>query len=186
MKKDITFWITLGVIILVIIVLTFITKSTVFKPPTIEEVKKSFEVVYVSSIWDVAHYEEGKVKIVPSITVKIKNIGEKPIKHVIINAIFELEGFNVDLGDAWKPLFSKKPLLPGKVSEPITLKSMYGYTASSRKAFYDNYDKWKKCWANIYIKWNGSKYVKFGKFEIERKIKGVKVIPIPSGAVKTE
>ncbi len=186
MKKDLTFWITLGVVIIIVLILSFIGKSTFIKPPTEDEVKNSFEIIYVSSIWDVAHYEKGKVKIVPSITFKIKNIGKKPIQHVIVNGIFELEGFQVDLGDSWKPLFTKKPLMPGQISQSITLKSNYGYTASSRKAFYDNYDKWKRCWVTIYVKWNGSKYVKLKKFEIEKKIKGVKVIPIPSGTLKAE
>ncbi len=176
MKKDLTFWVTLVSVFILIIVLQFFLKHTSFNPPSVKEVENSIKVILVNTDWTYKYRTKNEVRIVPEITFKIKNVGSKPLQHLIANVIFELEGLNQELGNGWKPIITKKPLLPGETSEPITIKSGFGYRASSVKAFYNNYYNWKRAWANIFIKWNGSQYVKFGSFEIRKHIKGVKVI----------
>ncbi len=184
MKKDLTFWITLVSVLIIIFILQFFLKNTSFNPPTEEEVKNSIKVLVVNTDWTYKYRTKNEVRIVPEITFKIKNIGKKPLQYLIANVIFDLEGLNQELGNGWKPIISKKPLLPGETSEPITIKSGFGYRASSVKAFYKNYYNWKRAWANIFIKWKGSRYVKFGTFEIRKHIKGVKVIQ--DSALKVE
>jgi len=176
MKKDVTFWVTLVSVLIIIFILQFFLKHTSFNPPTVQEVESSIKVIVINTDWTYKYRTKNEVRIVPEITFKIKNVGKKPLQHLIANVIFELEGLNQELGNGWKPIITKKPLAPGETSEPITIKSGFGYRASSVKAFYRNYYDWKRAWANVFIKWKGSRYVKFGSFEIKKHIKGVKVV----------
>ncbi len=184
MKKDATFWITLVSVAIIIFILQFVLKNTPLNSPKPEEVKSTMKILHVKSLWTYKYRSHDEVRIVPEISFQIKNIGKKPIQHLIANVIFELEGLNQELGNGWKPIITKKPLMPGEISEPITIKSGFGYRATSVKAFYNNYYQWKRCWATLFIKWNGSKYVKFGVYEIRKYIKGVKIVP--NDSVKIE
>jgi hypothetical protein len=176
MRKDATFWITLVSVAIIVFILQFVLKNTPLRTPTVEELKASVKTIPVKSQWTYKYRTAHEVRIVPEITFKIKNTGKKPIQYLIANVIFEIEGLNQELGNGWKPIITKKPLAPGKISEPITIKSGFGYRASSVKAFYNNYNQWKRCWATIFIKWNGSQYAKFGVYEIKKYIKGVKIV----------
>lgn len=184
MKKDATFWLTLLATLVVIFILQFFFRNTFYKVPTKEELASSVKVVGVHSQWVDKYINPQESSIVPALTFKIRNVGKRPIQHIIVNVVFELEGLNQDLGDGWAPFLTKKALAPGETSEAITVKSSYGYRASSKRAFFDNYAQWKRCWAKVYIKWQGSEYVPFGIFEVKKEIQGVKVISSDSVAVQ--
>ncbi|MCK4762071.1 MAG: hypothetical protein KAW12_07720 [Candidatus Aminicenantes bacterium] len=163
---------------------------------SIDEVAAAIKIACFDSQWVEKEVTPIGVKLVPSITMKVKNTGDKPLKHINFIGIFEFmnetlpaahgSGGNVSLktknapkkagkqlGDGNAYMFTK-PLMPGETSEEIFIKSKFGYRASSKTAFIENAAEWKPVKAIIYIK-TGTGLAQIGKIEVKRQIAGLKL-----------
>jgi len=172
-KKDMRFWATIAAVIFIVLILQFFLRHTPLKAPAEKQIKNSIKVKLVKTQWVRKYQKSGKVRIVPTITVKIKNTGNEPLKYLALNVVFELEDFNQELGSGYKLALQRKSLKPGSISKEIKIECNHGYTASSVKAFFENYSNWRTAWAKLFIKWKSSNYVAFGEYKIKRQIKGV-------------
>jgi len=165
-------WITLISVVVGIILAVLFFISTVLGGMSGEEVKNSVKIVSYDTKWVDKKITPQEVKIVPSISLKIKNIGQRPLQYMDIEAVFEFEESGAVFSDGLARIL-KEPLPPGEVSEEIFIKSLYGYSASSRAAFMKNKKKWKKVQAKIFARAKGSPLVRIGElFPIKQVIEG--------------
>lgn len=168
--KQPKFWIFFLVAIFgifLILKLYFISKSSF----SAEELRKTIQVVWHDSAWvnkEVTPYE---VKIVPSIIFKIKNIGARPVKDVKFVGVFVFEETGDQIGDGVTPLL-RKTLNPGETSEGIIIKSLYGYSASSKEAFLENKQEWKKIKVRLLAR-TAEGFAQLGTYSIKQEIEGV-------------
>lgn len=140
-----------------------------------EEVAAAVQVVWHDSLWVDKVNRPDEVIIVPEISVKIKNTSEQEIRFLHLQAVFNIEGESENLGDGFVSAL-QKPLPPGETSPVISIKSSFGYTASSKKAFFDNIPEWRKVNARLFAKAHGSQWVPLGVYPIEQVIQGVKIV----------
>jgi hypothetical protein len=165
------FWTTLFIIfigIFLLIQLILMQKGSI----STEELQKSIQIVWQDSKWvnkEVTPYE---VKVVPSITFKIKNKGERTIKNVKFVGVFIFAETGDQIGDGVTPLL-KKPLKPGETSDEIFIKSLYGYSATSKEAFLKNKDEWKDIKVKVFARTNAG-FANLGIFPVNKKIEGIK------------
>ena len=95
----------------------------------VREVENDLRVVDVSSGWYDAGIVDGQNKLVPSISLRLENVSDRPIDGVQLNAVFKRVGDDL----AWGEHFARaiiEPLAPGARTEPIVLRSQLGYTGS--------------------------------------------------------
>jgi len=140
-----------------------------------KEIGKSIQIVWKESKWVENKGAVGKTMIVPSISIKIKNTGEKPLQRIGFKGVFIFEESEKRLGEGFTLAF-KKPLPPGNTSEEIKIQSDLGYIASSMKAFFENLTKWKNLKVQIFARKDNHKFILLGIFPIKKEIEGVKVI----------
>jgi hypothetical protein len=165
-------WILLVSILVAVILLAYFFKSVILEGMTGEEVKKSIEIVWYDTRWVDKKVTPQEVKIVPSISLKIKNVGKRTLQYVDIEAVFEFEESGAVFDDGMAR-FLQEPLEPGEISERIFIKSSYGYSASSRAAFLKNKEKWKKMQAKIFARAKGSGLVRIGDiYPVKQEIEG--------------
>ena len=94
-------------------------------------VENDLRVVDVRTGWYDAGIVNGENKIVPSISLRLENVSDRPIDGVQINAIFKRVGDDLAWGEHFvRAIESETPLAPGATSEPIVLRSQLGYTSS--------------------------------------------------------
>ena len=172
--KQPKFWaISIVVIFVLFFLMLFLKELTTRINP--EELKESIKIVYQNSKWVNKKVSPYEVTIVPSITIKIKNIGKKALKNIRYSADFLYTDGGGLLGDGITQMYTK-PLDPGKTSEKILIKSLHGYKASSKKAFTTNKQKWKKIKVKIFARIR-SVLIKIGEYPIKQEIEGIKNIP---------
>jgi len=170
------FW-ALMITILIGILLIFVFYNNVIKVSmSTEEVAKSIRIVETDSIWVDKRVTPYEVIIVPTITFKVKNTGKRPLQYVYFEGVFEFVESGEKLSDGYTPALKDKPLNPGEVSDDITIKSYFGYRASSKEAFIKNIKNWKKVKVKIFAKTKNSQFVLLGVYHIKQKIKGLKVV----------
>lgn len=167
-------WIILVSVVVGTILAAFFYISVILGGMSGEEVKNSIEIVWHDSKWVDKEVTPQEVKIIPTISLKIKNIGQRPLQYMDIEAVFEFEETGAVFSDGMVRIL-KEPLQPGEISEEILIKSLYGYAGSSRSAFMGNKKEWKKVQAKIYARSKGSGLVRIGKlYPIKQEIEGYK------------
>ncbi len=154
--------------IFLILQLYFINKGSF----SAEELRKTLRVVWHDSKWvnkEVTPYE---VKIVPLITFKVENVGSRAVKDVKFVGVFIFEETGDQIGDGVTPLL-RKPLTPGETSEEIMIKSLYGYSASSKDAFIKNKQEWKKIKVKLFARTTEG-FADLGIYPIKQEIEGIR------------
>lgn len=173
--KQPRFWVNIILLIAFIIAALVVIKS--FKSTwNSAKVEKSIKLVWQDTEWQEVKtkYREAMVKIVPVVSIKIKNTGDEPLQFVGIEGVFEF----VSTGKAHTSGYIKSinvPLLPGKTSDKIVIKGVNGYTASSIEAFYDKIENWKKLRVKIFVRTHGSPPTRIGGiYQVKQTIIGMK------------
>ena len=170
------FWAFILTLLIGILLIIIFYKNVIKVSMSAEEVAKSIRIMEIDSIWVDKKVTGYEVIIVPTITFKIKNIGTKPLQYVYFEGVFEFVDSGEKLSDGYTPALKDKPLNPGEISDEITIKSYFGYRATSKEAFIKNIKNWKKVKVKIFAKTQNSQYALLGIYHIKQKIKGIKVV----------
>jgi hypothetical protein len=91
------------------------------------DLKQALEVTVISSGWFDAGVHNGKNKLVPSITYKLKKNGDVKLTSISLNHTFIF----VDTQDHSGDVFVQNVPFEGAETAPIVVRSEWGYTADS-------------------------------------------------------
>ncbi|UCH93784.1 MAG: hypothetical protein JSV88_26440 [Candidatus Aminicenantes bacterium] len=165
-------WVILVCVVVAIILLVVFLK-TLSEGMSSQEVKNSIQIAWHDTKWVDKEVTPQEVKIVPTISLKIKNVGERPLQYMDIEAVFEFIETGLVHSDGMARVLTKEPLMPGETSEEIFIKSLYGYSATSRAAFMQNKAEWKPMQVKIYARAKGSGLVRVGDvYPVKQVIEG--------------
>lgn len=155
----------------VLISLPAVFNSACAKSISSEELKASIELVDVKTSWEKKYYQPWppKLILVPSISFKVKNIGENPLKYVYFNGIFKSEGDKENLGDNFVAGIRGEPVMPGEISDTITLRSFQGVEGQNLAHFKNN-PAWRLVQVKIFVKSTGAEYIPIEEYDISRTI----------------
>jgi len=161
----------LAAIIIVAAVLFILSKAGLIKTVSPEELKASLELQEVQTKWVSKYYQPWppKLILVPTISFRVKNLTDKPLRYVNFNANFRFMDDYENLGDSFLAAIRNEPVPPGEVSDPILLKSNYGVEGKSLASFKDN-PQWKVVIVKLFAQSRGSQYVELGQWEITKNI----------------
>ncbi len=139
----------------------------------IQDIAKSIEIVDIETKWVQRYGAVGphEVLVVPYISFRVKNVGDKPLKYINFNAVFIRKPTGLKLGTAFIAGIRGKALKPGEVSDRIELISDAGYIASSLKAFKDN-PFWEPVECKLFVN-KGESFALIGIFDVEQRIEGL-------------
>lgn len=92
------------------------------------DLSKDVQVNVVSSGYYDLGVIDGKTKIVPGASVRVKNVGTKPLDGFQVSASFWIVGDDGMKDEIQLMGLVAKGLAPGAESEPVLLKASHGYT----------------------------------------------------------
>jgi hypothetical protein len=92
------------------------------------DVEKVLQVTDVSTGWYDAGIVNGKNKLVPSASLRLKNISSEPVASVQLNAIFRRVNEQEAWGEHFVRAIGPEALAPGATTDVIVLMSNLGYT----------------------------------------------------------
>jgi hypothetical protein len=142
------------------------------KTATDEEVKNAIQIEILDTMWvdkEFKQWPHPKLVLVPAVKFRIKNTTAEPMKYVNFNGIFKEKDAVENRGDNFLAAVRKTPIPPGEWSDPITLKSNYGYEGTSLATFKNNL-AWKPLWVKIFAQWRGSRHVLLGEWPVSMRI----------------
>ena len=135
------------------------------------EVEKDLTITDVHTGWYDIGIVNGQNKLVPSISLKLKNVSPDEISRVQLNAVFRrLDGENKEWDAHFVRGIGPDGLAPGATGEELVLRSERGYTGDEsrlqmlqNKAFID-------AKVEIFGKHGSRFWVKMGEFQIDRQL----------------
>lgn len=100
------------------------------------DVQKDLEIVDVHTGWfDMGTGTDGQTKLVPSISMKLKNVSQEPISGVQIDAVFRNVNEEQIIDEHFVPgVASNVQLGPGNSTPAIVLRSKWGFTGSETRS----------------------------------------------------
>ena len=131
----------------------------------------SLEPVDVVTGWfDDGIVEGGKNKLVPSVTMKLRNKGDQPIRSVQINAIFR----RVNEPEMWGEYFGwavpREPLPAGATSNTLVMRSTLGYTGEQPRMQMLQNREFIDAKVEIYLKQGSKVWAKLAEYPIQRQL----------------
>jgi hypothetical protein len=124
----------------------------------------------ITGWYDVGIVEGGLNKLVPSISLKLRNTADQPVRSVQINAIFR----RVNEAEMWGEHFGwaiqGSPLAAGATTDDIVLRSGLGYTGEQPRMQMLQNKEFVDAKVEIFLKQGSSVWAKLAEFPIERQL----------------
>jgi len=163
----------LAIVLLGVIVALAAHFAGLWKTMSHEELEGTFEILEMETKWVKKVYQPWppKLTLVPAISFRIKNVSEKPLKYLYFNANFKVRGEISNLGDGFIQAIRGDPLMPGETSEPVLLKSNFGFSGKNLEHFKSSpFFKSKIVDVKLFAKSQGSQYIPVGEWEVSQTI----------------
>ncbi len=170
--KNKIFWIIFVIILIIAIFGVYkITDGFSIGAPSTKIIKEKIKLTEIDSGWVITERAMNKIKIVPFVKFKVKNMLNEEISKGTLNFVvsFKIIGDKITYDSGWG-VFPDKPIKTGETSGFLKIQTLHGYIGSSPQAFEANKKNWKILKANIFVKYKGSKFVKLTSIKIKQKI----------------
>jgi hypothetical protein len=121
--------------------------------------------------FDAGIVEGNKNKIVPTISVRLKNRSAEPIVSVQMIAKFNVIGDPEELGSApYVSAIGPDGLAPGQTGKLIVMKTNLGYTSEAPRAAMFTHSMFKDVRVELFGKYKAQQFQKLGEFTIARQL----------------
>jgi hypothetical protein len=115
-----------------------------------------------------AGIENGMNKLVPAITLTLKNLSREKVANVQLNAVIRRVGEAEEWGGAFTKAIGGEGIPPGGSSKPIVLRSNLGYTSIEPRAQMLKHTQFVDAHLQLFAKHGGKQWVKLGEWPIAR------------------
>ncbi len=112
----------------------------------------------------------GKNKLVPSVTLKLRNKTEQPIRSIQINAIFRRVGEQEMWGEYFGWAIPRTPLPGGAATNTLVMRSTLGYTGEQPRMQMLQNREFVDAKVEIYLKQGSRVWAKLAEYPIQRQL----------------
>lgn len=135
------------------------------------DVQTDLTIVNVQTGWfDAGIVEGGMNKLVPSISLELQNVSDREIANVQLNAVFRRTGEPESWGDHFVRAIDTTGLGAGATTEPVVLRSTFGYTGSQARAQMLQNKEFVDARVEVFGKHGRRTWAKMGEFTIDRRL----------------
>jgi hypothetical protein len=124
----------------------------------------------VTGWYDVGVVEGNLNKLVPSVSLKLRNKSDQDVRSVQINAIFKRVNETEMWGEHFGWAVQREPLAPGATTDDIVLRSGLGYTGEQPRAQMLQNKEFVDAKVEIFLKQGSRVWAKLAEFPIERQL----------------
>jgi hypothetical protein len=136
------------------------------------DIAKAVQVDVATSGWRVAGVVDGKNKIVPSVSLTLKNVSGQTLNAVQANAVFRLASTNAEIGADFRPVSGSDGLPASASTQKITLKSTLGYTGTDPVDQLLNNSHFSDAKVEVFVKAGSGQWTRIGEYPIARQLTG--------------
>jgi hypothetical protein len=120
--------------------------------------------------WYDAGLVDGKNKLVPSISLRLRNKSDASVRSVQINAVFKRVGETEMWGEHYGWAVQRNPLPPGATTSELVLRSGLGYTGEQPRLQMLQNREFVDARVEIFLKQGSRVWAKLAEFPISRQL----------------
>ena len=124
----------------------------------------------ITGWFDAGIVEGGKNKLVPSVTLKLRNKSDEPIRSVQVNAIFRRVGEQEMWGEYFGWAIPREPLAAGAQTNTLVMRSTLGYTGPQPLMQMLQNKDFVDAKVEIYLKRGSRVWAKLAEYPIQRQL----------------
>jgi hypothetical protein len=124
----------------------------------------------VTGWFDAGILEGGKNKLVPSVSLKLRNKSDDPIRSVQVNAIFRRVGEQEMWGEYFGWAIPREPLPAGATTNALVMRSALGYTGDQPRMQMLQNKEFVDAKVEIYLKQGSRVWAKLAEYPIQRQL----------------
>lgn len=136
------------------------------------DLKKGLQIELVSTGWADAGLTDGKNKLVPAFSFKLKNVSDQKLVVLQINAIFRRANEKAEWGSGLLPVTGSEGLPAGTSSAVLTIKSQLGYTGTEPRAEMLKNSQFVDATVQVFAKYGSTQWTLVGDYPIVRQLLG--------------
>ena len=138
---------------------------------SVEAVAALEPVDVVTGWFDEGILEDGKNKLVPSVTLKLRNKTDQQLKSIQINAIFRRVGEQEMWGEYFGWAIPREPVLAaGAETGPLVMRSTLGYTGVQPRMQMLQNKEFVDTKVEIFVKRGSKVWAKLAEYPIDRQL----------------
>jgi hypothetical protein len=134
------------------------------------DLTKGLQVSDVSTGWHDDGVVDGKNKLVPSVAFRLKNVSDRPLPVLQVNAVFRRVNDTNEWGAVFLAVPQSGPLQPGAVTPILTIKSRLGYTGEDPRTDMLKNSQFVDAKVEIYAKYASAQWARIAVYPIERQL----------------
>lgn len=135
------------------------------------EVERDLQIVNVHTGWfDAGILDGGMNKLVPSVSLELRNVSDRDIASVQLNAVFYRAGEDKSWGDHFVRAIDSSGLQAGSATTPIVLRSTFGYTGSQARVQMLQNKEFVDARVEIFGRHGRRNWVKMGEYPVDRQL----------------
>ena len=124
----------------------------------------------VTGWYDDGIVEGRKNKLVPSVTLKLRNKSDQSVRSIQINAIFRRVGEQEMWGEYFGWAIRGEPLAAGATTNQLVMRSMLGYTGEQPRMQMLQNTNFVDAKVEIYLKQGSRVWAKLAEYPIQRQL----------------
>jgi hypothetical protein len=137
--------------------------------PTVD-LSTGLKVVDVATGWRDEGVVDGQNKLVPVAEFKLQNLSDQSLRVLQVNAVFRRLNEVRELGAHFKAVTQSEGLAPGATSDPITVKSNFGYKGTEPRAVMLQNSQFIDARVEIFAKYSSQQWKRIAEYPIERRL----------------
>ena len=134
------------------------------------DAKDALAVTDVITGWLDKGIVDGQNKIVPTISLKVKNGADRPLSYLQLNAVFRIVDDTEELGSKVVWATDGSSLEPGKSLGPFNLSSDLGYSSQAPRVQMLQHTQFKDAKVELFVKQGSRQWVRLGEYKIARQL----------------
>ncbi len=124
----------------------------------------------VTGWYDAGIVEGNMNKLVPSVSLKLRNKSSDPVRSIQINAVFRRVGEPEMWGEHFGWAIQREPLAPGGQTNELVLRSGLGYTGEQPRMQMLQNSQFVDAKVEIFLRQGSRVWAKLAEFPIQRQL----------------
>ena len=137
--------------------------------PTVD-LTHALEVQDVSTGWLDAGLNEGQNKLVPAVRFKLKNVSDKPLPVLQVNAVFRPMNEEKEWGTHFLPVAGSEGLSAGATTPALTIQSDHGVTGTDPRPDLLKNSHFVDARVQLFAKYGSTGWVRIAEHPVTRQL----------------
>jgi hypothetical protein len=113
---------------------------------------------------------DGQNKLVPTISLKVRNAADRSLSYLQLNAIFRIVDDTEELGSKVIWATEGQQLQPGGSLGPFNLSSDLGYSSPAARTQMLQHNLFKDAKVELFVKQGSRQWVRLGEYRVDRQL----------------